>query len=148
MLQILRCAAVLAAVAVLAAPVAAEHRKIVDGLEINLGIVPVPQLMRVDAYERSMHREAPANATHHVVVGVADAKGGTPVPNARVTLELVDPRGGRQIRQLSPGDAGGVPDYSGLFRFGWSGAYTLRVVVARADAAPVKASFRWVEDEY
>jgi mannose/fructose-specific phosphotransferase system component IIA len=67
--------------------VAAEHRKIVDGLEINIGIVPVPQMMRVDAYERAMHRGTPSDATHHVVVGVADVQGGTPVRDARVTLD-------------------------------------------------------------
>ena len=74
-----------------------------------------------------------------------NATSGTPIGDAQVTLELVDPRGRTQRRTLERGDAGGVPDYSGLFRFGWSGTYKLRVNVARAGAAPVSATFDWTE---
>jgi hypothetical protein len=133
---------------VLAGAASAEHRKIVDGLAINIGVVPVTQLLRTDAYERSMHRERAATATHHVVVGVAEAKSGAPVGDARVTLELVDPRGATQRQTLERGDAGGVPDYSGLFRFGWAGAYKLKVNVARAGSAPVTTTFGWSQDGY
>ena len=65
-----------------------------------------------------------------------------------MTLELVDPRGGNQRKILERGDAGGFPDYSGLFRFGWSGGYKLRVTVARAGAAPVTSTFSWTNDRY
>lgn len=146
--QILRTAAVIAVAALVAAPAAAEHRKVVDGVAINIGVVPASQLMRVDSYERSMHRDAATAATHHVVVGVAEAKSGAPIGDARVTLELADPRGGVQRKVLERGDAGGVPDYSGLFRFGWSGAYKLRVSVARAGTPPVTATFAWTQDGY
>lgn len=136
-----------AAAAVVAAPVA-EHRKVVDGLAINIGVVPASQLMRSDAYERSAHRDPGTGATHHVVVGVAEARSGTPIGDAQVTLELVDPHGGTQRKVLERGNAGGVPDYSGLFRFGWSGAYKIRVNVARAGAAPVTSTFSWTQDGY
>jgi hypothetical protein len=129
-------------------PALAEHRKVVNGLEINIGIVPAAQLLRTDAYERLSHREPATNATHHVVVGVADAKTGEPVAGARVSLEIVDPRGATQSRTLVAGDAGGRADYSGLFRFGWSGAYKLRVNVDRSGAAPVRATFEWTQDGY
>jgi hypothetical protein len=132
----------------LAGTASAEHRKIVDGLAINIGVVPATQLLRADSYERAMHRERATNATHHVVVGVAEAKSGAPVGDARVTLELVDPRGGTQRQTLELGDAGGVPDYSGLFRFGWSGAYKLKVNVARSGSAPVTTTFSWTQDGY
>ena len=148
MTQILRTALLIAAATLIAAPAAAEHRKVVDGLAINIGVVPAAQLLRIDAYERSSHREAAAAATHHVVVGVADAKSGQPIGDARVTLDLVDPRGGTQSRTLTRGDAGGFPDYSALFRFGWSGAYKLRVKVERAGAAPVASTFTWTQDSY
>ena len=143
--RVLRGMAALAVAAVIAGPVFAEQRKVVDGLVINVGVVSASQLMRNDAYERSMHRDAAANATHHVVVGVADAKSGAPIGDAQVTLELVDPRGGTQRRTLDRGDAGGIPDYSGLFRFGWSGTYKLRVNVVRAGAAPVNSTFNWTQ---
>lgn len=148
MRQILRGAAFVAAAAMFAAPVSAQHSKVVDGLVINIGVVPAAQLMRADAYERSMHRDAATAATHHVVVGVAEAKSSAPIGDAHVTLELVDPRGGIQRKVLERGDAGGVPDYSGLFRFGWSGDYKLRVSVARAGAAPVSSTFAWKQDGY
>ena len=148
MTQILRAILVMTAAALIATPAAAEHRKMVDGLSINIGVVPAPQLLRIDAYERSSHRDAAAAATHHVVVGVADAKTGKPIGDASVTLALVDPRGGTQSRTLTRGDSGGFPDYSGLFRFGWSGAYKLRVKVERAGAAPVASTFAWTLDSY
>lgn len=148
MWRLLRGAALIAAAAVIAAPVSAEHRKVVDGIAINIGVVPVKQLMRNDAYERSVHRDPAANATHHIVVGVADSKSGVPIDDAQVTLELVDPRGGTQRSTLARGNAGGFPDYSGLFRFGWSGDYKLRVNVTRAGAAPVTATFAWKQDTY
>jgi hypothetical protein len=143
--RVLRGVAAFAIAAVFAGPVFAELRKVVDGLVINVGVTPAPQLMRNDAYERSMHRDAAASATHHVVVGVADAKSGSPISDARVTLEIVDPRGATQRQTLERGDAGGYPDYSGLFRFGWSGVYKLRVNVARAGAAPVSSTFNWTQ---
>jgi hypothetical protein len=138
-------AAVAVATGLLASAAHAEHVKIVDGLAINVGVTPAAQLLTADAYERASHRAAAAGTTHHVVVGVADAKSGSPVADARVTLELVDPRGGTQSKTLLQGNAGGTPDYSELFRFGWAGDYTMRVTVQRAGAAPVQSRFRWTQ---
>jgi hypothetical protein len=138
----------LAVAALIAAPALAEHRKVVNGLEINIGVVPAAQLLRADPYERSSHQEAAANATHHVVVGVADARTGAPIGDARVSLDVVDPRGATQSRTLVAGDAGGRADYSGLFRFGWAGGYKLRVNVERAGAPPVRTTFAWTQDGY
>jgi hypothetical protein len=134
-----------AVAAACAGPAAADHQKVVDGLAINIGVTPAAQLLKADPYERAAHRGAPADATHHVVVGVADARTGAPVGDARVTVELTDPRGRTQSGDLVRGDAGGVPDYSQLFRFGWSGDYRMRVLVQRAGAAPVQSTFRWTE---
>ena len=145
---LLNAAAIVAGLAwtVIAAPVSAEHRKVVDGYVINVGVVPATQLLRADAYERAMHREIAAQATHHVVVGVMEEKTGAPVGDARVTLEVFDPRGGVQRRTLERGNPGGVPDYSALVRFGWAGEYRLRVQVARAGTAPVTSTFAWTQN--
>jgi hypothetical protein len=67
MRRLLRSAALIAAAVLIATPASAEHRKVVDGIAINIGVVPAAQ-MRADAYERSMHREAGTSATHHVDV--------------------------------------------------------------------------------
>lgn len=138
-------AAASALATLLATPAHAQHRKVVDGLTINIGVTPAAQVLNTDPYERDSHRAGSAVATHHVVVGVADAKTGTPVADAKVTLEVVDPRGASQRKTLLRGDAGGAPDYSELFRFGWAGNYTLKVNVERAGAAPVQSSFRWTQ---
>jgi hypothetical protein len=127
------------------APAQAENLKIVDGLAINVGVTPAAPLLGSDSYERASHRGAAPGATHHVVVGVSDAKTGEPVGDAKVTLELVDPRGGSQTKVLLRGDAGGIADYSELFRFGWAGDYSLRVTVQRAGGAPVHSRFRWTQ---
>lgn len=83
-----------------------------------------------------------------MVVGVTDPRTDAPIGDARVSMEPVDPHGAAQSQTLIRGDAGGRPDYSRLFRFGWSGAYTLRVNVERAGAAPVHATFGWTQDGY
>lgn len=146
MMRFVQAAAVVALAGGLsAASGQAEHRKIVDGLAINVGITPAAQLLESDAYERASHGGAAPDATHHVVVGVADAKTGAPVGDAKVTLELVDPRGGTQSKVLVRGDAGGFADYSELFRFGWAGDYSLRVTVQRAGGTPVQSRFRWTQ---
>ena len=62
MRRLLRCAVLTAAAALIAAPASAEHRKVADGIAINIGVVPTAQ-MRADAYERSMHREAGTTTT-------------------------------------------------------------------------------------
>ena len=131
-----------------AMPSCAEHRKVVDGVAINIGVVPATQLLRADPYERAIHRTAAADATHHVVVAVANAQTGDAIGDARVTLELVDPRGGTQRKPLVRGEPGGAPDYSEMFRFGWAGEYRLRVTVERAGASPVKTVFGWTQAGY
>ena len=129
-----------------AMPAAADHRKTLGGIEINIGVVPAAALLRVDAQERSIHAAAPTTATHHVVVGVSDARTGERIAGARVTLDVEDPRGGLQSAQLDAAALRGYPDYSGLFRFGWSGPYRLHVRVVRPDAAPVSATFNWIQE--
>jgi hypothetical protein len=128
------------------APVAAQHRKVVDGIEINIGVVSTTQMLRVEAQEGANHDLAPARATHHVVVGLADARTGEAIRDARVTLDVEDPHGGLQNGRLDASGLRGYPDYSGLFRFGWAGPYRLRVNVARAGATPVSATFGWTQE--
>jgi hypothetical protein len=59
-----------------------------------------------------------------------------------VVVEVIDPKGHAEKKPLLRTSAAGMPDYSELFVFGWSGSYVVRVSVAqRKDAKPVKASF-------
>lgn len=127
-------------------PATAQYSKVVDGLGINIGVVPVARLLQVDAHETSVHGETLRTASHHVVVGVVDARTGEPIDGARVTLEVEDPRGGLQSSALEAASARGYPDYSALVRFGWAGPYRLRVQVERAGAAPVSTTFSWMQE--
>ena len=57
-------------------------------------------------------------------------------------VEVIDPQGKAVSKPLLHTSAAGMPDYSELFVFGWSGTYTLRVnVVPGKGAKPVKTSF-------
>lgn len=136
-----------AAAASLAGAAAAENRKVVGGLVINIGVVPA-NLVRADSYERASHKDALSQGTHHLVVSVADESTGRPLGDGRVTVELVDPKGNRQSKPLIRGDAGGFPDYSEMFRFGWTGRYQVKVNVERATGAPVRAVFNWTHTGY
>jgi hypothetical protein len=64
------------------------------------------------------------------------------IGDADVTVQLKNPRGTLQKKALMPMLTAGYPDYSEVFDFGWSGHYTLTVLVKRKGApGPVEARF-------
>jgi hypothetical protein len=133
-------AAALAAAAV-AFPVSAQQMKTVGGIVVNMGIMNAILAEHVDA-QHGVHKGGHGNGVEHIVVALAEEKGGARIADAEVMIEVKNPKGTAQKKLLMPMMTAGYPDYSEVFDFGWSGKYTLRVLIKRKGAArPVAASF-------
>ena len=126
--------------ALLAPPVWAQQLKTVEGLVINLGLMSAEQAIHAEGH-RDAHPSTFPSGSEHVLITLADEKTHRPIGGAEVTVEVLDPKGKAVSKPLLPTSAGGMPDYSELFVFGWSGTYTLRVSVLPKGAKPVKANF-------
>ena len=78
------------------------------------------------------------------MVSLSDAKQGIHIADAQVTVEIKDPKGNLEKKTLLPANTTGMPDYSEIFRFGYSGKCAIRVVVAlKGSKTQHKANFTW-----
>lgn len=127
--------------AVLSATPAAAQQRIVEGVVVNLGIVPAAVALRADGH-REAHPANPPSGAQHVLVTLDEEKGGKRIGDAEVVVEVTDPRGHVEKKPLLHTQGGGLPDYSELFHFGWPGQYAVRVIITRsAGARPIQTQF-------
>jgi hypothetical protein len=131
------CAAVLALSAIAAF---GQQSKSVDGVVVQLGLMPAERAVHAEGH-RDAHPATFPSGSQHVLVTLADAKSGKPIADADVVVEVVNPKGGVEKKALLHTSAAGMPDYSELFVFGWSGSYSLRVSATRAKMKPLKTTF-------
>jgi hypothetical protein len=133
--------AVLLALALISGPALAQQSRTVGGLSINLGLMPAEQAMRAEGH-RDAHPEKNPPGTQHILVTLDDAKTGKRIGNAEVVVELTDPKGHADKKPLLHTQAAGLPDYSEMFQFNWSGKYSVRVsITPKPGAKPVVARF-------
>jgi hypothetical protein len=133
--------AVVALATAVALPAAAQQIKTVSGVVINLGIVNAILAEHVDA-QHGAHQGGHGSGMEHIVVSLAEQKGGARIADAEVSIELRNPKGVLQKKPLLSMTTAGYPDYSEVFDFGWSGKYIVRVLIKRKGAAkPIEASF-------
>jgi hypothetical protein len=129
------------AVATLAWPAYAQHVKTVGGLVVNFGVMTAGQALRADGH-RDAHPLHPPSGSQHLLITLDDEKSGKRIGDAEVAIEVTDPRGHVEKKPLLHTQGGGLPDYSELFVFSWSGDYAVRVIITPKGAAkPVVASF-------
>jgi hypothetical protein len=120
---------------------ASAQKRTVDGVVINLGIMPAEVALQANGH-RDMHPLHPPPGSQHVLVTVDEAAGGKRIGDAEVAVEITDPHGGVVKKALLHTQADGFPDYSELFRFAWSGEYSIRVLVTRKPGAkPIEARY-------
>ena len=130
-----------AALAVLALPVCGQQMKTVNGVVINIGIVNAIDAEHSDA-QHGAHKGGHGPGMEHIVVALAEEKGGARIADAEVSIEVKDSKGAVQKKPLMGMITAGFPDYSEVFYFGWSGRYNVRVLVKRKGLAkPVDANF-------
>jgi hypothetical protein len=124
-----------------AAPALAQQAKSAGGLVINLGLMSAEQAVHAEGH-RDAHPDKFPSGSEHVLITLADEKTGRRIGDAQVTVEVVDPKGQAVAKPLLRTNAAGMPDYSELLVFGWSGKYTLRVsITPPGGAKAVKTSF-------
>jgi hypothetical protein len=133
-------ACVLAA-ALVSAPASAQQAKTVADVTIRFGLVTALMAEHVDA-QHGVHKGGHGSGVEHLVVSLADARTGSHIAGARVVVEVSDPTGKVQAKPLQAMVTAGVPDYSEVFNFGWTGRYTIRMTILPKGAArPLRASF-------
>ena len=127
--------------AALASLPAAAQQKTVDGVVVNLGIISAISAEHSDA-QHGVHKGGHGGGMEHVLVSLADEKGGSRIGDAEVSIEVRNPKGAVQRKSAMAMTTAGFPDYSEVFEFGWSGKYLITVLVKRKGAAkPVRARF-------
>ena len=126
--------------ALVALPASAQQMKTVGGIVVNIGIVSAIDAEHADA-RHGVHKGGHGSGMEHVVVSLAEEKGGARISDADVTIEVKNPKGSVQKKSAAPMVTAGFPDYSEVFDFGWSGSYVVRVSVKRKAAKPIDAVF-------
>src|SRR5438105_8509415 len=113
----------IATVAFLALPVfpaSAQQMKTVDGLVINFGLMSAEKAIHAEGH-RDAHPDRFPSGSQHILVTLADEKTGRRIGDADVVVEVVDPKGKAAKKPMLHTSAAGMPDYSELFVFGWTG---------------------------
>lgn len=122
-------------------PAFAQQSKTVSGMSINFGIMSAEAALRADGH-RDAHPSRFPPGSQHLLVTLDDASTGKRIGDAEVAIEVTDPKGRVEKKPLLHTQAGGLPDYSELFEFGWSGEYKVRVIITpRPGAKPIEAEF-------
>lgn len=121
----------------------AEHQKVVGGIIVNVGVVPVGHALNLPG-EAKAHGNGKSSGEQHLLVSLSDVKQGTHIADAQVTVEIKDPKGNLEKKMLILANTAGAPDYSEIFRFGYSGKYVIRVFVTlRGSTKQIKTSLTW-----
>jgi hypothetical protein len=121
--------------------IAAAQVVTTGGLVINLGIVPAEVALRADGH-RDAHPAHPPPGSQHLLVTLEEEHGGRRIGDADVAVEVIDPHRHVERKTMLHTQAGGLPDYSELFVFDWSGDYVIHVIVTpKPGAKPAEARF-------
>jgi hypothetical protein len=140
-MKVLNLFAGAALAAAFAFPVWAQQMKTVGGMVVNIGVMSAIAAQHADA-QHGVHTGGHGPGKEHVVVALAEENGGGRIADAEVAIEVKNPKGTVQKKRGLPMVTAGYPDYSEVFDFGWSGNYSVNVLIRRKGAAkPVEARF-------
>jgi hypothetical protein len=124
-----------------ATPAAAQQARTVGGLVVNFGMVSAAAAMGAAGHSES-HPASPPSGSQHLLVTLDDEKTRKRIGEAEVAVEVTDPQGRVEKKPLLHTQAGGMPDYSELFVFGWPGKYSIRVIITpKPGVKPVETVF-------
>ena len=118
-----------------------DTRTVAGGVVVNFGIMPA-ELALGAAGHRDAHPEHPPSGSQHLLVTLDEEKSGKRIGDAEVVIEVTDPHGRVEKKALLHTQGDGLPDYSELFVFRWSGKYSIRVIItSQPGAKPIEARF-------
>jgi cytochrome c5 len=123
------------------APVSGGNRKVVAGLEIDLGVVAAESLRGRPGIDQKMHAGNPGKGHVHLNVSIFDNATRAAITDAAVEATVKDPMMGSQTRKLDVMVVNGVQSYGNYFRRPGANPYKIAVQVRRPGAAPVEAEF-------
>jgi hypothetical protein len=121
-------------------PAAAQQVKSVAGVSVNFGVMSATAALRAEGH-RDAHAPNPPSGSQHLLITLDDEKSRARIADAEVSIEVTDPHGRVEMKPMLHTQSGGLPDYSELFTFGWSGEYKVRVIIKRPGAAPIETVF-------
>ena len=119
---------------------AATQRAHAGRYVVNLGVMSARDALSADGH-RDRHPANPPSGSQHILITLDDAATDKRVGDVEVTVEITDPHGRIEKKPLLHTQAGGLADYSELFVFGWSGKYTIRVIITPPSGEPVETRF-------
>jgi hypothetical protein len=119
----------------------AQQSQTVGTYVVNFGIVPAEVALGT-AGHREAHPITFPPGSQHLLITLDDAKSGKRVGDAEVVIDVTDPKGRVVSKPLLHTSGGGMPDYSELFTFGWSGRYSIQATITPKPAGkPLVARF-------
>src|SRR4026209_2349688 len=110
-MNIRRLVAAAIAAAAIAFPASAQQMKTVGGIVVNIGIVSAIDADHADA-QHGVHKGGHGSGVEHIVVALAEEKGGKRIADAEVSIEVKNPKGVLQKKPLMAMVTAGYPDYS------------------------------------
>ena len=119
----------------------AQEAQTAGGFVVNFGIVPAEVALR-DSGHRDAHPKHAPPGWQHLLITLDKADSHARVSDAEVIVAVTDPHGRTEQKPMLHTHGGGMPDYSELFRFDWSGTYRIRASISpAAGARPVDVTF-------
>ena len=107
---------------------AVDQRSVKGGFVVNFGTVSAEQALLPHGHP-DQHPLNPPSGSQHLMITLDEEKTGKRIGDAEVVMEVTDPRGGVERKELLHTQSGGMADYSELCVFGWSGRSSVRVLI-------------------
>lgn len=115
----------------------AETRKVANGIEIYLGVLPA-QMLGTHQVE---HPGKETKGSHHVLIAVFEAKTGKRIGDATVKARVAEPGLAGEEKKLESMVIADTITYGNYFRMPGKGSYQISVEIVRPGAGPVKVRF-------
>ena len=125
-----------------------SNHKVVDGIEIYLGVVSAEAMREryaKEAKERLIHGGIPSGkGFYHLNISLFDSKTRLAIADAEVEARVAEPVSGGQTKKLELVTLNGAKSYGSYFRLSSKNPYTITVRVRKPDMArAVQADFNF-----